>query len=543
MADQSVGGQSPVFLSTLPPGVGQQRLALAVVLLSAVLFAAALPFARVPLRPEPAFIPAYQAALVVADLITAALLFGQFAILRSRGLLLVACAYLFSALIAVVHMLSFPGLFSPEGLLAAGPQTTAWLYMFWHGGFPLLLIAYALSKDTDTHAGPGVARPILAGAAAVAAAVLGFSLLATAGHELLPAIMQGNRYTPAMIVVVSSVWALSLLALVALWRLRRRSVLDLWLMVVMCAWVFDIALAAVLNAGRYDLGFYAGRVYGLFAATLVLVVLLLENAVLYVRLAGALEGERSERRRVQETTAALNALNALLEHRVADRTAELHEIATASATVREQEKTRIARELHDELGQVLTALKMDVGWLKERGPDANEEFSSKLAAMRDLIDDTVAATRRIAADLRPLMLDDLGVVPAIEWLVENFRERNGIECELVIDPPDLELGDPYSTAVFRIVQECLTNVARHAQATRVEVELRRSGDEIRLRVSDNGRGFDPAAPRRPNSFGLVGLRERAYLVSGRIAIDAAPGRGTTVKVTIPLPIAQPGGSR
>src|SRR5262249_30233196 len=160
---------------------------------------------------------------------------------------------------AIVHLLTFPGLFAPTGLLGAGPQTTAWLYMFWHGGFPLLVIAYALCGNERQDWRPA-AIPVGVGAVAVAAC--GFAFIATVGHDVLPPIMREHRYTPAMIVVVSSVWALSVLALIALWRRRSGSVIDLWLIVVMCAWIFDIALSAVFNAGRYDLGFYAGRIYG-----------------------------------------------------------------------------------------------------------------------------------------------------------------------------------------------------------------------------------------------------------------------------------------
>ena len=272
-----------IFLSTLPAGRGKRRLALVVMLVSAAIFAAAAPFAKLPLLPVPAFIPIYESALVINDLVTAALLFGQFAFLRSRGLFVLACGYLFTAFITVAHALTFPGLFAPTGLLGAGPQSTAWLYMFWHGVFPLLVIAYALLKDDRDEGGPrgrtGVA--VLFGVAAVAVAVCALTFLATAGADALPAIMQGNRYSPAMLTVVSSVWLLSLAALAILWRRRPHSVLDLWLMVVMCAWIFDIALAAVLNAGRFDLGFYAGRIYGLLAASFVLIVLLSENGKLY----------------------------------------------------------------------------------------------------------------------------------------------------------------------------------------------------------------------------------------------------------------------
>jgi signal transduction histidine kinase len=272
------------LLSTAVADARQQRIAVAVVGVSALVFLAALPFAKVPLRPVWAFIPAYQSALALNDLITAALLFAQFAIVRRRGVLLLASGYLFAAIMAVVHALSFPGLFAPEGLLGAGPQTTAWLYMFWHAGFPLLVLGYA--ADKPDRGAPALARPGAAVAfsvAAVSAAACALTLLATAGQEALPPIMRGDRYTEAMIVVVSSVWLLSLAALVALWRRGPATVLDLWLMVVMCAWVFDIGLAAVFNHGRFDLGFYAGRLYGLAAASLVLAVLLIEHSVLYAR--------------------------------------------------------------------------------------------------------------------------------------------------------------------------------------------------------------------------------------------------------------------
>src|SRR5438552_8707541 len=269
-----------VFLSTLPAGRGERRLALTVVFVSAAIFLSAVPFAKMPLAQISAFIPIYESALVINDLITAVLLFGQFSFLRSRSLCVLASGYLFTALMTVSHALTFPGLFSPTGLLGAGPQSTAWLYMFWHGGFPLLVIAYALLKSPDLEAGRQQGRPIFAilgSAAAALVAAAAFTLLATAGQSWLPAIMRESHYTPAMTTVIALTWGLSLLALGILWRRRPHSILDVWLMVVLCAWLFDIGLAVVLNAGRFDLGFYAGRIYGLLAASFVLVVLLLEN--------------------------------------------------------------------------------------------------------------------------------------------------------------------------------------------------------------------------------------------------------------------------
>ena len=213
---------------------------------------------------------------------------------------------------------------------------------------------------------------------------------------------------------------------------------------------------------------------------------------------------------------------------------ELQTLGAAAHMTREQEKSRIARELHDELGQLLTMLQMDVAWCKQTLPYGNEAFEARLDRMEKLLKSTIAATRRIAADLRPLMLDDLGLVPSLEWLVENFSQRTGIACALSIGERDLELPTAHASAIFRIVQESRTNIAKHAQATHADIALERDGDELVVRVEDDGVGFSPAAPRKPSSFGLFGLRERASLLGGDAAITSAPGAGTTVEVRLPI---------
>jgi two-component system, NarL family, sensor histidine kinase UhpB len=146
----------------------------------------------------------------------------------------------------------------------------------------------------------------------------------------------------------------------------------------------------------------------------------------------------------------------------------------------------------------------------------------------------VAATRRISADLRPLMLDDLGLIPAAEWLAQNFSERTGIPCKLQIRPPDLELAEPHASALYRILQESLTNVARHAKASRVDVTLEQINGTLKLSVRDDGRGFSPGAARSQKTYGLLGLRERTVLLGGETSVASEPGRGTTVEVRIPL---------
>ena len=216
---------------------------------------------------------------------------------------------------------------------------------------------------------------------------------------------------------------------------------------------------------------------------------------------------------------------------------EIQNLALAANAAREQEKRRIARELHDELGQSLTALKMDVEALREIAAESGPgPMMDKLASMRALLDATVAASRRISADLRPMMLDDLGLTAAADWLTQNFTERSGIRCELVLDERvNFDVPDPYATAIFRVLQESLTNIAKHAAATQVKATMERSGNDIILSVRDNGKGFDTGGATKPGSFGLVGLRERAYLLGGALSIDSAPGRGTVVEFRIPVP--------
>jgi PAS domain S-box-containing protein len=216
---------------------------------------------------------------------------------------------------------------------------------------------------------------------------------------------------------------------------------------------------------------------------------------------------------------------------------DLAAFATQAGAIREQEKSRVARELHDELAQSLTALKMDAIWLRDHLQDDPVAAAEKIATMLAMLDASVASTRRIAADLRPLVLDDLGLGAAIEWLVQNFTQRTAIPCALDVDE-DLSLDEPYATAVFRMVQESLANVAKHAQAKRARVTVQRTADAIRLEVQDDGVGFDPSAPRKAGSLGLAGLRERAQLARGNVDIDSTPGGGTRVTAVIPV-VGQP----
>jgi signal transduction histidine kinase len=287
------------ILSNLSPSLAQKRLALGVVLVLLVaFFITAGPLARVQLARIDAFIPAYATAMFVNDSITAVLLFAQFSILRSRALLVIASGYLFTALMLIPWMLTFPGVFAPGGLLGAGLQSTVWLYTLWHAGFPVFVIAYALLKDADPTKrlwqGP-VHVAILLSVAVTAGIVCAAALLVTAGHEVLPRIMLDTVHLSALWPYIGGFTALlSVLAIVVLWT-RRRSVLDLWLMVVMCAYVIETCLISLPNPGRFSVAWYTGRIFGVLSGSLVLFVLLYEITTLYARLLRALSAQRRER--------------------------------------------------------------------------------------------------------------------------------------------------------------------------------------------------------------------------------------------------------
>ena len=279
------------FLATALASQREKRLAAAIAGVVLAAFLALLPFVRVPLTPWPAFIPAYEAALFLMDLITAVLLFDQFFYLRAFSVLLLGSAYLFDALMIVPHALTFPGAFTTTGLLGAKAQTTAWLYVFWHGGFPLFVIGYSvlrnLEEDSPRWAISRPGRGIATACAGVALLAVALTLLATRAHDWLPVVMQGSDYSLLVTKGISpAVLALTLVGLLTLWRSKQR-VIDLWLMVVMWVWLFDIALASVIGSTRFDLGFYAGRIFGLIAASFLLVTLLIEMARLHARAIGA----------------------------------------------------------------------------------------------------------------------------------------------------------------------------------------------------------------------------------------------------------------
>jgi signal transduction histidine kinase len=223
-------------------------------------------------------------------------------------------------------------------------------------------------------------------------------------------------------------------------------------------------------------------------------------------------------------------------------TEQLRELSARLQSIREEERTRISRAIHDELGQTLTGLKMDVAWLQGHLDPQQPALLAKTQAMSGLIDTTIQMVRRIATELRPGILD-LGLVATIEWQLREFQARTGIASKFVSTREETTLDEDGSTAVFRILQEILTNVARHAQATQVEVILEENAEFLTLQVQDNGRGITKSEIHSPKSIGLLGMQERARLQAGEIQFHGTPGQGSTVTVRLPLHPASLKGSK
>jgi signal transduction histidine kinase len=390
-------------LTHLSPSLAQRRLALAVVLALLVAFViTAGPLSTLQPGRIAAFVPAYATAIFVIDLLTAVLLFAQFSILRSRALLAIASGYLYTALIAIPWMLTFPGVFAPDGLLGAGLQSTNWLYTLWHAGFPLFVIAYALLKDADPAEGLSrrfTGAAILSSVAATAIVVSAVTFLVTAENDVMPRIsLDPVRFSTLWLYVAGCLALLIVVALVVLW-IRRRTVLDLWLRVVMCAYLIEIYLISFPAPVRYSIGWYAGRVFGLVSSSLVLFVLLYEITILYAQLLRAILAQRREREARLVTGDAVAAT--------------------------------IAHEVHQPLSAMITNADAGLRWLERSAPD---------------LDEAKAALREISADGRRAG----AVIGSIRAMFKsNAQNRTSLDINELINEALVLLGSDLQK--YRIV--------------------------------------------------------------------------------------------
>jgi PAS domain S-box-containing protein len=235
----------------------------------------------------------------------------------------------------------------------------------------------------------------------------------------------------------------------------------------------------------------------------------------------------------EEITERKKAQEALLRsEKMAFQRQQLQALAERLQQAREEERKMVARDLHDDIGQILTAIKMDMTWAARHLPRANDEVRDRLKGSIELINDGVRSVRKICSGLRPGILDDLGLAAAVEWQSNEFASRAGILCEVSVPAGELQLDSDRATAIFRIYQECLTNVARHAEARTVSTSLYRQDENILLVVHDDGKGFNESEVA--GSLGVLGMKERAQACGGSVQVSSSPGEGTTITVCVPL---------
>jgi signal transduction histidine kinase len=254
----------------------------------------------------------------------------------------------------------------------------------------------------------------------------------------------------------------------------------------------------------------------------------IEWTLIPINKGGVLDGYQALGRDITEKKIAEDALKSSRQ--------QLRELSKHLQQTREQERASIAREIHDDLGQSLTAIKMDAVWLKNKIPKDQTLLMDKTEGTISLVDSAIQSVKRISAELRPGLLDDLGLSAAIDWQAGDYQKRSGINIRVTLDPEEIFLDEDMSIAIFRVCQEALTNVIRHSGATDVQVQLIKNSEIVELVVADNGCGISEEEIAKKNSFGLIGMRERIHALGGGIKISRIQGNGTRVAVQVPIGI-------
>jgi signal transduction histidine kinase len=511
-------------LSNLSPSAAQRRLALGVVLGLLVGFViAAGPLSTLPLRRIDAFIPAYGTAIFVIGSITAALLFAQFSVLRSRALLALANGYLLAALIAIPWTLTFPGEFAPGGHLGAGLQSTVWLYVLSHAGFALFVITYTLLKDEDPIkwlSQSSVRAAILASVGSVTALVCCATVLVTAGDALVPRLMLDTlRVSNLWFYVVGPTAALIVLALVLLW-LRHRSVLDLWLMVVLCAYTVEIALTAFPVPIRFSLGWYGGRVYGVLSSSLVLLILLEEITMLYGELLHAVLAQRREREARLMTGDAVSA--------------------------------SIAHEIKQPLSAMTNNAYAGLRWLDRAAPDLDEAKAALQGIVTGghragaMIDNIRASFKRDARTWTSLDVNNL-IREALALARDDLQtHRIAVRADCNewfprIEADQVQLHQVLENLITNAIDSMATEDGERVLCVRSEVH---DSGSVMVSVEDTGKGVEPSAIDRifnplfttkahGMGMGLSICRSIIEAHGGRLWVTANLPRGAIFHFTVP----------
>ena len=518
--------EGPVIsLVNLPATPQLRRLVLA---LAGVLFAAFLisaPFATLPQQRFDAFIPSIEAIIFVNDFITSVLLFTQYSIVRSRAILVLASGYLFTALIVIPHALTFPGAFAPTGLLGAGLQSTGWLYYFWHIGSASAVLVYAFLKDADSSDAAkrhSIAFAIGWSAAVVTALVCGLTWVAITREWLLPALFSDStqHIRTGLDIVIPLILLIGMSAIAALW-VRRRSVLDYWLMLVVWALILEQVLIALLSDARFSLGFYTGRIFSLVTSIIVLIVLLAESSAIHARLAAAMIRQRRERESRHMTVDSVTA--------------------------------SIAHEINQPLTAIAASGGAALRFLKKTPPNIDETQ----AAVKTIVHDA----HRAGEVLRSLR----------EMFKKGDHEHVPLDINLLIHDV-LALVHDESRASNVIIETTLSNTLPNVNGNRFQLQqvilnlvvnafdamdsvtnrprmlrLRTAIDEsdgVLVKVEDTGTGIDPkdtehifdsffTTKSQGMGVGLSVCRSIVEAHSGRLWAASGDGHGTVFNLRLP----------
>jgi signal transduction histidine kinase len=524
---QDTYDQRQLLLATLPPSRRQIRAALVVVATMLILFGVTVSYVNVQLPRVDAFIPILATTTVINDLITSILLFSQYSIARRRALLVLASGYLFTSLIVIPWALAFPGVFSPTGLLGAGRQTTAWLYTYWHVGSPLILIVAVLLKDLDNKPAESRRSPAVAVALSVAvvtATACGLTWFTIAGERFLPTIVLPDGVSLNRTIATSlsiSIIVLAGCALVLIW-IKRRSVLDLWLMVVCCAWLLETATATLFVGARFSLGWYAGRIFGIAATFVVLLALLSETLALYANLAQSIIRRRGDRHARQ---IAMDAMAASIVHEIKQPLAAI--ISNANAGRR---------------------------WLKRATPalnEANSSFDGIASAgerMSEIVDGVRSMFRKGAHGQKLFDVNDL-IQETLTMVDLDVRtQRIAVATELGNGLPQLfgdrgQLQQVFLNLISNAI-EAMSSVTGRTRDLRIRSFLVQELSEVVVTVEDSGIGieghgskqiFEPFFTTKSTGTG-VGLTICRVIVEahgGSLQASTNKPYGAVFQVTLP----------
>lgn len=543
MTDRSTLHGSNTFLATIPASLGANRWAVAICIASFVGFCGLIPFAGIQLPRIEAFIPIYESTFALNYLVTAGAMFVGFRRSHVRAVLVLGSGYLFTSLMAVAHLLTFPGLFSSGDLLGVGHQANAWLDTFRHAAFPLFAVCYALLKRQENVSRRPPAdirnKSVWAAASAIAGVML-MTVVATAGDQLLPRITSGGSYTPAMAAVNIPVWLLSVVALAIVALRPPYSMLDLCMIVVLCAWMFDVGLSTVINAGLFDVGFYAGHLYGLFAASVVPIVLLVEGSRLYSRLDEALaiaEERNAELARSREELAQAQRLEAIgqltggvahdFNNLLTVITGNLELILRAPENVARIERLAQGAMKATQRGerlvrQLLTYARRQITRPETVNP--NKLIADIENLMRRAIGEQIEMVIKLSPLLAPAQIDPAEFETAMLNLVINSRDAIMGGGRITIETGNVTIDRQYAASNPDVIP----------------------GPYVMIAVSDSGAGMTPAVLARAfdpffttkeigkgSGLGLSQVYGFAKTAGGHITIDSELGIGTIVKLYLP----------